>query len=164
MSVSIRVGDVAPDFTLHGVDGSGAPRHDVTLSALRGSTVVLVFYPADNTPVCTVQLQTYSADIGQFAELGAQVLAISPQSVEEHEEFIKTAGPFAFPLLSDEEKDVGTAYSTIGPIGFYRRSVFVIDADGIVRYAHRSTAGLAFRAVDELAEAIRDCPPAHSAS
>ncbi len=160
--MTVRVGDPAPDFTLPSIDGTGSIRRDLTLSELRGAPVVLVFYPADNTPVCTVQLQTYSADIGQFADLGAQVLAISPQSIDEHAEFIASEGPFAFPLLSDEAKDVGTAYSTIGPIGFYRRSVFVVDADGIVRYAHRSTAGLAFRAVDELAAAVRACPPSET--
>ncbi len=162
--MAIRVGDVAPDFTLPSVDGAGSVRRDVTLSDLRGAPVVLVFYPADNTPVCTVQLQTYSADIGQFAELGAQVLAVSPQSLDDHEQFIAVEGPFAFPLLSDETKQVGEAYATIGPMGFYRRSVFVIDGDGTVRYAHRSTAGLAFRAVDELAEAVRSCPPTASIS
>ncbi len=157
--MTVRVGDPAPDFTLPSIDGLGAIRRDLTLSAYRGSPVVLVFYPADNTPVCTVQLQTYSADISQFAELGAKVLAISPQSIDEHAGFIRTEGPFAFPLLSDETKAVGEAYSTIGPMGFYRRSVFVVDGDGVIRYAHRSTAGLAFRATDELAEAVRACPP-----
>lgn len=163
-SQSVRVGEVAPDFTLAGVDGSGSPRFEVTLSDLEGGPVVLVFYPADNTPVCTVQLRTYSADMAQFSDLGAQVVAVSPQSVEEHEAFIKAEGPFGFPLLSDHDRAVGTAYSTIGPIGFYRRSVFVLDAGRVVRYAHRSTAGLAFRSVDELAEAVRSCSPASGGS
>lgn len=155
MSPSLTVGDAAPPLSLPGTDGTPAGRRDYSLHEYKGRPVVLVFYPADNTPVCTVQLQTYTADIGEFSALGAQVLAISPQSVEEHESFSATEGPFAFPLLADERHEAATAYDTLGPIGFYRRSVFVIDGDGIVRYVHRSTAGLTFRPVDELADVIR---------
>jgi peroxiredoxin len=104
--------------------------------------------------VCTVQLNTYTADIGRFDEVGAQVLAISPQSVAQHDAFAADQGGFAFPLLSDEDHAVGEAYGVLGPVGFYRRSVFVVDAEGVVRYAHRSTAGLTFRPTDELVEAV----------
>ena len=62
---------------------------------------------------------------------------------------------FAFPLLSDPDKAVAREYGTLGPIGFPRRSVFIIDADGIVRYAHRAIAGLTFRPVAELIDAVR---------
>jgi peroxiredoxin len=142
---------------LPGTDGSGAPEgvHDYTLSDFKGSVVVLVFYPADASPVCTVQLSTYTQDIAQFDDVGAQVLAISPQSVEDHVRFAADNGGFAFPLLADRDHAVGEAYGVMGPVGFYRRSVFVIDADGIVRYAHRSTAGLTFRSTDELVSAVR---------
>jgi thioredoxin-dependent peroxiredoxin len=146
----IAVGVEAPDFSLLGADGTPEGRRRYSLSEYRGRPVVLVFYPADNSPVCTVQLNTYSSDIGRFAELGAQVLAISPQSVETHESFAAEEGGFAFPLLADEGKEVGAAYGVLGPVGFYRRSTYVIDRAGIVRYAHRSTAGLTFRPVEEL--------------
>src|SRR5690606_16389729 len=96
-----------------------------------------------------------SADIGRFADAGAQVLALSPQDVDEHEAWAAAQGGFAFPLLADEGKAVGQAYGVLGPLGFYRRSVFVVDAEGVVRYAHRSTAGLTFRPVDELVAAVR---------
>ncbi len=145
----VGVGDPAPDFTL---EGTGAVQYG--LSDFRGQTVVLVFYPGDNTPVCTMQLNTYSTDIGQFEGLGAQVLAISPQSVESHEQFASVHG-FTFPLLADEDKAVGRAYGILGPVGFYKRSVFVIDRDGRIRYAHRATAGLTFRKTDELVAAVR---------
>jgi peroxiredoxin Q/BCP len=153
-AVTISIGGEAPDFTLAGTDGTQAGRRDYTLSAYRGAPVVLVFYPADNSPVCTVQLRTYSEDISRFADLGAQVLAISPQTVEQHEAWAADQGGFAFPLLADEGRKVGEAYGILGPVGFYRRSVFVVDADGIVRYAHRSTAGLTFRPVRELVDAV----------
>lgn len=150
----IGIGAVAPDFTLPGTDGTPEGLGDYSLSDYAGGPVVLVFYPADNSPVCTLQLVTYTADIGQFAELGAQVLAISPQSIEAHERFATDNGGFAFPLLADTDKLVAERYGILGPLGFYRRSVFVIDAEGVVRYAHRSTAGLTFRPTEEIVEAL----------
>jgi peroxiredoxin len=154
--MTIAVGTLAPDFTLPGTDGTGseAGRRDYSLSEFDGLVRVLVFYPADASPVCTVQLNTYTADIAQFDDVGAQVRAISPQSVAEHDRFAAEEGGFAFPLLADVDQAVGDAYGVLGPVGFYRRSVFVIDAGGIVRYAHRSTAGLTFRPTDELVAAV----------
>ena len=74
--MSIGVGDRAPDFTLPGTGGT-----DVSLRDFAGHPVVLVFYPGDDTPVCTKQLNTYNDGLEQFTELGAQVLAISAQDV-----------------------------------------------------------------------------------
>jgi thioredoxin-dependent peroxiredoxin len=148
MASGITVGDTAPDFTL-----PGTGERSYSLSEYRGQPVVLVFYPGDNTPVCTKQLNSYTSDIGQFDGVNAQVLAISPQSVESHEGFATKHG-FKFPLLADTDKRVAALYGTLGPLGFPRRSVFVIDADGVVRYAHRAIAGLTFRSTDELVRAV----------
>lgn len=145
----VAVGDPAPDFTLAGTGG-----RDYSLSDFRGRAVVLVFYPGDNTPVCTLQLTSYSADLSQFEDLGALVVGISPQDVCSHEGFASKKG-IAFPLLADTDKQVGELYGVVGPVGFYRRSVFVVDPAGIVRYAHRATAGLTFRKTPELIEAVR---------
>lgn len=153
--MAAEVGSPAPDFTLPGTDGSPEGRRDYSLAELRGQVVVLVFYPGDNAPVCTRQLNAYTEDIGAFSDVGAQVLAISPQSVESHEDFACRQGGFAFPLLADTDKSVGEAYGVLGPLGFYRRSAFVIDAEGIVRYAHRAVAGLAYRSADELVGVVR---------
>jgi len=150
----ITIGAEAPDFTLAGTTGDEASRRDYTLSEFRGQPVVLAFYPADSSPVCTVQLNTYTDDIHRFEDVGAQVLAISPQSVADHERFAEEEDGFAFPLLADEDKDVGETYGILGPIGFYRRSVFVVDPGGIIRYAHRSTAGMTFRPTDEIVDAV----------
>ncbi len=150
----IGPGDVAPEFTLAGTDGTEAGRRDYSLRDYRGQAVALVFYPADGSPVCTQQLTTYTRDIDRFAQVGAQVLAISPQSVAEHERFAAGSGGFAFPLLADEEKVVAERYGILGPLGFYRRSVFVVDPAGVVRYAHRSTAGLTFRPTSEIIDAV----------
>jgi peroxiredoxin Q/BCP len=155
--MTIAVGAVAPDFSLEGTDGTGRDdgRRTYSLSEFKGMVVVLVFYPADSSPVCTVQLQTYTDDIAQFDDVGAQVMAISPQSVDEHERFAADNGGFGFPLLADLQHEAAEAYGVLGPMGFYRRSVFVIDADGLVSYAHRSTAGLTFRPTEELIDAVR---------
>jgi len=148
------IGDRAPDFSVPGTDGSADGRRTYSLHEFGGSPVVLVFYPADASPVCTAQLGSYTDDIARFEGLGAQVLAISPQSVTEHEAFSAANGGFAFPLLADEHKAVGEAYGVVGPVGFYRRSVFIVDGEGIVPWLHRATAGLTFRPVDELVEAL----------
>ena len=153
------VGEPAPDFTLPGTDGTPEGRRDYALSEFRGRPVVLVFYPGDNTPVCTRQLNAYTDEIDAFEDLGAQVLAISPQDVASHEGFAEQQGGFAFPLLADTDKAVGEAYGILGPIGFYRRSAFVIDGEGVVTYSHRAIAGLTFRPTSELVEAVQQAQP-----
>jgi len=147
--MAVGVGDEAPDFTLLGTGDES-----FSLSAYRGTPVVLAFYPGDNTPVCTRQLDSYQGDIGAFAEVGAQVFGVSPQSVESHDEFSCKRG-YGFPLLADTDKKVGEAYGVLGPLGFYRRSVFVIDAQGVIRYAHRAVAGLTFKPSSELIAAVK---------
>lgn len=150
----VAIGSEAPDFELAGTDGTPAGRRTYTLSEYRGQPVVLAFYPGDNTPVCTRQLNSYTADIDAFREVNAQLLAISPQDVASHEDFAETQGGFGFPLLADTDKAVGEAYGIIGPIGFYRRSVFVIGADGKLAHSHRAIAGLTFRPTHELIDAV----------
>lgn len=142
--MSLGIGDQAPDFTLPGTGG-----RDYSLAEFRGHPVVLVFYPGDDTPVCTKQLNTYNDDLGQFSDLNAQVIGISAQDVSSHDAFAGKHG-FDFPLLADTDKAVAGLYGTLGPIGFPRRSVFILDGDGVVRYAHRAIAGLTFRPVKEL--------------
>lgn len=142
--MSLGVGDAAPDFTLPGTGG-----RDYSLAEFRGQPVVLVFYPGDDTPVCTKQLNSYNDDLGQFSEMNAQVIGVSAQDVGSHESFAGKHG-FDFPLLADTDKHVAGLYGTLGPIGFPRRSVFIVDGDGVVRYAHRAIAGLTFRPVKEL--------------
>jgi peroxiredoxin Q/BCP len=138
------VGDVAPDFEL---PGTGDRRW--TLSEFRGRPVVLVFYPGDDTPVCTKQLNSYSNDLEQFDDLEAQVLGISAQDVDSHERFAERHG-LRIPLLADVDKAVADAYGTLGPLGFPRRSIVIVDSDGVIRYVHRAMAGLTFRPVSEL--------------
>ena len=142
--MSVGVGDRGPDFTLPGTGGK-----EYALSDYAGRPVVLVFYPGDDTPVCTKQLNSYNDDLAQFTELDAQVIGISAQDVESHDRFSDKHG-FGFPLLADTDKTVAASYGTLGPIGFPRRSVFILDSDGVIRYAHRAIAGLMYRPVKEL--------------
>jgi thioredoxin-dependent peroxiredoxin len=152
--MSVGVGEPAPPFTLPGV--AGDERRDWSLEEFRGRPVVLVFYPGDNTPVCTRQLNAYNDDLQRFEAVGAQILAISPQSVDSHVRFSDRQGGFAFPMLADIDKAVGQSYGILGPLGFYRRSVFVVDEAGVIRYAHRAMVGATFRSTDELAAAVEN--------
>ena len=147
--MSVGVGDRAPEFTLTGTGGV-----EYSLSDFAGKPVVLVFYPGDDTPVCTRQLNAYNNDLDQFESLDAQVLGISAQGVESHDTFAGKHG-LKFPLLADTDKAVAGAYGTLGPIGFPRRSVFIIDGAGVIRYAHRAIAGLTYRPVSELIDELR---------
>jgi peroxiredoxin Q/BCP len=155
MARSVAVGDKAPEFTLAGTDGTPEGHRDYSLADYRGEVVVLVFYPGDDTPVCTRQLNTYTEEIGEFESVAARILAISPQSVESHDGFSRKQGGFAFPLLADTDKAVGKAYGILGPVGFYRRSIFVVDVSGVLRYTHRAVAGLSYRPTADLIEAVR---------
>ena len=145
---SVEVGDFAPDFTL-----PGTANKKYSLSQFRGQTVVLVFYPGDETLVCTKQLCSYNNELQQFTKVNAQILAISAQDIASHEAF-SAKHRFEFPLLADTEKTVAKLYSVVGLLGLPRRSVFVIDANGIIKYAHRALLGVTFRPVSELIEAV----------
>lgn len=142
--MSVGVGDRAPDFTLPGTGG-----RTYSLSEFAGAPLVIVFYPGDDTPICTRQLNSYTEGLEQFEALDARIVGISAQSVDSHEAF-SGKHAFGFPLLADSDKSVAAAYGILGPIGFPRRSVFIVDKDGVIRYAHRAIAGLTYRPVSEL--------------
>jgi peroxiredoxin Q/BCP len=134
------------------LDGTGS--HTYCLSDYRGEPVLLVFYPADHSPVCTQQLRSYSEDLNDFEALDATVLCLSPQEVASHQAFAAAQG-LRLPLLADTDKAVGRAYGIVGPLGFYRRSVFVVGRDGVIRFARRSLSNLTYVPAAELVDAIR---------
>lgn len=151
--MTVTVGDVAPGFTLPGVhDGT---RGEYSLAQYRGRAVLLVFYPGDNTPICTRQLNAYTADLAQFEAVDATILALSPQDLDSHEGFARAQGGFGFPLLADLDKAVGDSYGVLGPVGFYRRSIVVVDPSGLVSHVHRGHAASTFRPTAELLAALR---------
>jgi thioredoxin-dependent peroxiredoxin len=156
----LPLGSEAPDFELPGVDGRTGETGSWRLSAFRGRPVVLLFYPGDSSPVCQRQLSEYTAGIGAFETLDATVLAVSHQSPESHLTFSQRAGGFAFPLLTDVDKEVGRQYGVIGMLELYRRCTYVIDAVGLVRYAHRYLGpGLGYRPVEELVDVVASLLP-----
>jgi thioredoxin-dependent peroxiredoxin len=143
----IEVGQEAPDFTLPGVcDGE---RRDYTLSEYRGRKVVLAFYPGDNTPGCTRQMCSYRDDFSKFEESGAVLLGISPQDVDSHEAWAKKRN-LQFPLLADTDRAVARAYGVAAPVIGIRRSVFVIDGEGVVRYQDMKLIGATFERAKKL--------------
>jgi len=148
MSDTVRVGDMAPDFSLPATGDS-----ELSLSSYRGRPVVIVFYPGDDSPVCTKQLNSYNDGLNEFEKLDAQVLAISSQDLVSHDAFSEKYG-LKFPLLADTDKSVAKSYGVLGPLGFPRRSVFIVDGSGVIRYAHRAIAGLSYRPVSELIDAL----------
>jgi peroxiredoxin Q/BCP len=144
----IDVGDAAPDFELSGTDG-----RTYRLGDFRGSWLVLAFYPGDFTPVCTRQFCSYRDDADRFDELDAQVVGISPQSVDSHERFRSEYG-LTVPLLADPKRSVIRAYGVLGPGGLVRRSIFIVDPDGVVRYRHVALLGLQYKNVEDLRGAL----------
>ena len=145
---TVRVGDNAPEFEL---EGTGSRSY--SLATYRGDGVILAFYPGDFTPVCTRQFCSYRDDGDRIEALGIAMLGISPQSVASHESFAERHG-LTVPLLSDPDKRVARAYGVVGPGGFIRRSVFLVDGEGVVRYRHVALFGLRYQDVGDLERAV----------
>jgi peroxiredoxin Q/BCP len=145
------VGTAADDFTL--ADGDGKAWH---LANQRGKVVVLLFYPGDETPVCTRQMCSVRDRWEDYAATGAEVVGISTDSVESHRNF---AEHHALPLrlLADVDRKVADAYGAQSLIpGKVARSVFVIDGDGIIRYRDVRPLGLFRPKDDDTIKAIRE--------
>ena len=143
----VDVGDQAPDFELPGTGGK-----TYKLSDYRGRKVILAFYPGDFTAVCTKQFCSYRDESERLDGLGADVLGISPQSVDSHERFTEEKS-LNVPLLADEDKAVARAYGVLaGPM--VRRAIFVIDEEGVVRHRKVTLVGLSFETVDDLERAV----------
>ncbi len=151
MASTPRVGDLAPDFTLEGTDGT------FRLSEHRGQRVVLLFYPGDETPVCTKQFCSYRDREEDMSALDAIVVGISHQDVESHEAFAAHHG-LTVPLLADVDREVARAYGASAPVLGTRRAAFVIDEDGVVRHRVVHTLGLDFQSADDLADALDALP------
>jgi thioredoxin-dependent peroxiredoxin len=143
------VGDPAPDFTLEGTHGT------FTLSEHHGERVVLLFYPGDDTPVCTRQFCSYRDDAEVFAALDATVVGISGRGVGSKQRFADKHG-LTVPLLADEEGAVAKAYGAWARIVGTRRAVVIVDGDGIVRHRHDHTLGLDFQTAQDIRSALAD--------
>lgn len=133
--MTIQIGQTAPDFKLFSSD-----KHEITLSELRGKPVVLLFFPFAFTSTCTTELCSVRDSIADYNKVNAEVFGISVDSVHSLKRY-KEDQNLNFTLLSDFNKEASTAYDTIyevfaqGAKGVSKRSAFVIDKDGIIRYA-----------------------------
>ena len=148
--MSLAVNEPAPDFTLK--DGNGA---EWRLSDHRGKVVVLLFYPGDETPVCTRQMCSVRDRWDDYRATGAEVVGISSDSVESHKKFAEHH-ELPLRLLSDAAGEVANLYGAHSLIpGKVARSVFVIDAKGIIRHRKVQPLGLFRPKDDEVLAAIR---------
>jgi peroxiredoxin len=132
---SLSAGQPAPDFTL-----PSAPGESLALSALRGHPVVLVFYPADWSPVCGDQVALYNEMLPIFADYDARIVGISVDGVWCHAAFAKDR-KLQFPLLADFEPkgDIARRYGVYdAKTGTTQRALFVIDGEGVVRWSYVS--------------------------
>lgn len=131
--MSVDVGSVAPDFTLVDQD-----RQPVTLSGLRGKPVVLAFFPAAFSSVCTTEMCTFRDSMARLNSAQAQVLGISVDTFFALKAF-RDSQQLTFPLLSDFNKETIQQYGVVNPDmiglkGIAKRAVFVLDANGVVRH------------------------------
>ena len=139
----MEIGEKAPDFTLKDEAGN-----DWTLSEQSGKVVVLLFYPGDNTPVCTKQLCSVRDNWSEYQKTGAEVVGISTDSSESHKDY---ADEYELPLklLADETGEIVEKYDVKSWIaGRAARAVVVIDKNGIVRH-HKTQSLSVFRPSDE---------------
>ena len=133
--MAVKAGDRAPLFTLRDSD-----KNEVSLTDYSGKNVVLLFFPLAFTGVCTKELCSMRDDIGTYEGLNAEILAVSVDTIFSLAKF-KEEQNLNFPLLSDFNKEVSRAYDALysefvlGMKGVSKRSAFVIDKEGIVRYA-----------------------------
>lgn len=157
------VGDKAPDFEL---PGTGEKTY--RLSDYRGRNLILAFYPGDATTVCTKQFCNYRDEGDRLDQLDAEVLGISPQSVDSHEHWVKEQ-KLNVPLLADEDLAVAKRYGVTGWIGplarltglkdapgghYVQRAIFVVDGDGVIRHKTVSRTGSSYESVGDLERAV----------
>ncbi len=147
MAKTPQVGEPAPDFELPGTKGP------FKLSDHRGERVVLLFYPGDNTMVCTKQFCSYRDRADDFAKLNATVVGISSQDLASHEGFTAKHS-LNVPLLADVDKEVAKAYSAHSSGLGTKRAAIVIDEQGVVRDRHDHLLGLDYQSVDDLKAAL----------
>jgi thioredoxin-dependent peroxiredoxin len=125
----LNTGDMAPEFSLCDQDGAAWTLSD----ALRSGELVLYFYPADFTPVCTREACAFRDNFDDLSSVHVQIAGVSPQSAASHQRF-RAAFKLPFPLLSDEQKQVIRAFGVDGPLGFgVRRVTYLIGTDRRIR-------------------------------
>ena len=148
------IGDEAPDFTLEGTKGT------FTLSEHRGERVVLLFYPGDDTSVCTKQFCSYRDATDDIADLDATIVGISVQDMDSHRAFTDKHN-LTTELLADPDTEVSELYGVYAKrFSMSKRTVFIIDEDGKIAHKHANFMSLSFDDVDDLKSALAKLPAA----
>jgi len=150
--MSLNIGDTAPDFTLEGTEGP------FTLSEHRGERVVLLFYPGDDTTVCTKQFCAYRDAGEEIGELGATLVGISTQDMTSKEAFKSKYG-LTTQLLADSEAEVSKMYGVFAKrFDMAKRTVFILDEEGKIAHKHGNFLSMSFDDLSELKEALAKMP------
>ncbi|MES2766418.1 MAG: peroxiredoxin [Bacteroidota bacterium] len=145
----IAVGETAPDFALKDSDN-----HEISLKSLRGKFVLLLFYPRDNSMICTMQMCQYRDNWNAIAQIGIEVLAINPASAEKHKSF-KEGKDLPFPVLSDADSQVAEKYDARNIFGMTKRAYVLIAPDGKIVYSHNEIIASFYTSVEDLAAIVK---------
>jgi peroxiredoxin len=147
--MTIAVGSKAPSFTLPSNKG------DIDLKKeIAKGPVLLVFYPGDDTPVCTKQLCNYRDNLDMFADIGVNVVAINPQSIDSHEAFAEKYD-LPFPVVSDDGGKVCREYGAMSFLGTAKRALVLVGKDGTVKWS-TSNFPIFHQSADDIRQAIAD--------
>ncbi len=148
----LDTGDEAPDFTLEGTKG------EFTLSEHRGERVVLLFYPGDDTTVCTKQFCSYRDATDDLADLDATIVGISTQDMDSHRAFTSKHN-LTTQLLADPDHAVSDAYGVYAKrLSMAKRTVFIIDEDGRIAHRHANFMSMTYDDVEDLKQALAKLP------
>lgn len=160
----LQVGKKAPDFDMPSTKDLKGLKENVKLSDYKGKWLVLFFYPLDFTFVCPTEIKAFSDKIEEFKKAGAEVLAVSTDSVYSHRAWIQTGpdkgglGEIKYPLASDITKDVSRDYGVlIEDKGIALRGLFIINPDGILEYqvVHALNIGRSVEETTRVLEALK---------
>lgn len=127
----LPIGIKAPDFNLPSTTGK-----KLQLANYHGKKLLIIFYPMDQTPGCTIQLCALRDEYAKFKAEGIEGIASNPASVESHLKFAQKQH-YQFPILSDRDKTMAHDYGVIGLLGMINRTVYIVDSKGVIRYAKR---------------------------
>jgi peroxiredoxin 2/4 len=150
----MRIGAAAPALALPGIDGGRRGSFDV--ARMRGSWVIVIFYPADFSFVCPTEVTGFSAAEPRFAGIGAKLLGVSADTLESHESWVKELGGVAFPLLADPDGSTIRSWEADDPSDPPRaqRATFIVSPEGIVLYSVTSARNVG-RSVEETLRVAR---------
>lgn len=141
------VGNIAPDFTLPDQNGN-----EFNLYKNLNKNVLIIFYPKDNTTVCSTQLRDYQHNIEKFADLNVQLIAINTADIDSHRSFCEKIS-IEFPILSDDQGKVSKLYKAINFLGINKRMVVLIGTDKKIKLVKKMLS-INYSSSDELINVI----------